>query len=424
MPKIPVTEKIIITANVKRRKANGLRRGLILPDDERLILGRRRTGGVPDSGVVCCGFECETAVVSGVTVPPGHMQLETVYATASHSTTIARNGGRSLRLNPSNQTSGAFLVSNYNQTVQIGRVYIYFASLPTTSTSLIYTNAIFGFAALGIGYHQPSGEIRTFTGNLNNLFGASGVAVTTGIWYCVDYRFDNTAGAKTADGRVDGAVLAQKTTTNPTTFVDTIHLGTFANKTFDIYYDDFFAHPDETLYPLGAGYTKLYLPSADGAHNTQGCFSISDGETGSYTLIDEIPMDVGVPSSGDSIIQTAANTSAYVEHLFSPVGGAPSGNPRGVDLVFTGHSNDTVGGNYSDGFWKMVSGSKVLKTQGLTSTSIVDSISCSFISTISSANFNWTLDKLNNLKIRFGFSTDADPGFHYDGAAIEAEFPE
>lgn len=42
MPKIPVTEKIIITANVKRRKANSLRRGLILPDDERLILGRRR----------------------------------------------------------------------------------------------------------------------------------------------------------------------------------------------------------------------------------------------------------------------------------------------------------------------------------------------------------------------------------------------
>lgn len=45
MPKIPVTEKIIITANVKRRKANGLRRGLILPDDERLILARRRPSG-------------------------------------------------------------------------------------------------------------------------------------------------------------------------------------------------------------------------------------------------------------------------------------------------------------------------------------------------------------------------------------------
>jgi hypothetical protein len=387
------------------------------------ILGRKRSSPDPAAGVVVCGFECGTPQ----SVSTFAHLLPQVGVEPEISTAIARNGGRSLRFHPSNQRARVSIKSGYGQTVSIGRVYIYFASMPTGNTGLIHTNTDLGNPGLGIGYHASSGTVRTFWGNIliDARFASSGISVTTGQWYLIDYRFDNTPGAKTADGRVDGVALEQKTSTNTESYVDTITFGSLAtNVTFDIYFDDLFAHPDHTLYPLGAGYTKLYIPGADGVHNTQGCFSIADSETGSYSLIDEIPMDTGVPTLADSIVQTTTNTTAYVEHLFSPVGGSPATAPRGVDIVYGSHSNNPLGGDASNGFWKVMVGGKEKASFSVGYEASVDAIGIFYGSYVSGGGFNWTLDKLNNLRLRFGYSSDADPDFHYDGAVIEAEFAE
>jgi hypothetical protein len=404
-------------------KSKDRRKGMFATRREDEILGKRRSSPNPADGVICCGFECGTIGVADSSEIGGHMGWLSGYV-PTYSTAIARNGGQSLRLNPSNQRARIYVLQNFNQTVQIGRVYIYFASLPTGNTGIVHKAEGFPNAVLGIGYHASSGTLRTFWGNIltDARFASSGISVTTGQWYCIDYRFDNTVGAKTADGRVNGVALEQKTSANTDDFIDTIILGTLAaNATFDIYFDDFFAHSDSSLYPLGAGYTKAYVPSADGTHNTQGCFSISDAETGSYSLIDELPMDVGLVTPASYITQSATNTAAYVEHLFSPVGGSPSGNPRGVDFVFGVHP-DGAGG--ATGTFKAVIGSKVVDLSGLNSFSTGSHILFARKSLVNGNGFTWTLDKLNNLKLRFGYSPDADPDFHYDGAVIEAEFAE
>jgi hypothetical protein len=409
-------------------KSKDRRKGIFATRRDDEILGKRRSSPNPVAGVICCGFECGVAGAVDSAIMSAHFNSNPDAETTSTSTAIARNGGRSLRLNPTNKRARVHVKQNWNQTVQIGRVYVYFASLPTGNTGIVHTGEAFPNAVLGIGYHASTGTLRTFWGNIltDARFASSGISVTTGQWYLIDYRFDNTVGAKTADGRVDGVALAQKTSANADDYIDSIYLGSMAaNATFDIYFDDFFAHPDETLYPLGAGYTKAYIPSADGAHNTQSCFSIADAETGSYTLIDDLPMDAGFTTPANSIIQSTSNTAAYVEHLFSPVGGAPSGNPRAVDILVSCYASDGAPANISTGFWKMILGGKEKASFGQSFFTGDDtSVTFRYQSYVNGGGFTWTLDKLNNLKLRFGYSPDADPDFHYDGAVIEAEFAE
>jgi hypothetical protein len=411
----------LITILGRAEESEKDRKGVVRPSKRRRILPRRLSLS-PLLGYLCCGFEC------GAT--GAHWNANGTEVAPTFSTSIVRSGSRSMRFNPSTQLCFAYAIdggSYAGETVYVGRVYVYFASLPTANTSLIFTNSTGGSAAVGIGFHEPSSEIRTFTSNIlvDAAFGASGVSVTTGVWYCVDFRLDQTPGARSADGRVDGIDLAQKTSANLHSVSDVLFLGNLNQATFDVYFDDFYATPLAEEYPIGAGYVQAYIPSADGDHNTLGCFSITDDATGSYLLLDELPMDEGAPTVADHVSQITTNADAYVEYLFAPVGSAPVAAPRCVDIVVGSHATAAGGGAYSEGLWKPVENGREAAHWGLGffNPSGLQVLFSNRSYKKTPRGLVWTLDRLNNMRLRLGYG-DADPDYHYDGIVIEAEFPE
>src|SRR3990167_7083696 len=152
------------------------------------------------TAVFCCGAECGVSDAAGVT---RHLNFRGTAPTFD--TTIVRTGLRALNCKATLGSSYA-ITPTFSSSVYVGRIYIRFVILPTLTCTVLE-----GRGASNVGVYYKASDSKIYAGyGLLNL-GATGVAVTTGIWYRLDFRFNVSANPWTIDAQIDGSAVGQST---------------------------------------------------------------------------------------------------------------------------------------------------------------------------------------------------------------------
>lgn len=374
--------------------------------------------------VFTCGFECGVLGANG--------EHWSSAATASISTTTIRSGSRSFRFNATASTAGAacpVLFTSGN--IYVIRVYIRFASLPIADYGLFETN---NTGQPGAYFKQSDSKIYA---GISSATGATGVSVTTGVWYRLDIKVNSSANPWLIDVNVDGTSCGQYSNAVAAENTTQIRIGGGGTQTVDVFYDDLVVSQTSGDYPIGKGYVNHFIPvTPDGTHSgltandyerTLTGTDILNSTTDSYQLLDDVPLESG--SSVDWVNMVAPAASSYVEHIFGPASGisTPTIAPRAVEIIFGHHAAGT--GNYN-AVW-------LLNDNGTTDAIYTASAVAGSTTMLykrkhyatAPTGGAWTLSgagNFNNIRTRFGATgtVDANPDVYFDCAMIEAEFDE
>lgn len=376
--------------------------------------------------IFCCGFECGQLGTVG--------QHWTSAAPVSINTGTVRNGSRSLRCNPAAQSFDVTCIEP-SHTVIVARFYVRFATLPNHDTYIASCGS--GTARIGVAFKQSDSKLYAAASTSTIAFGASGVSVTTGVWYRIDLKMDQTVGAKTADVQVDGSGIAQKTSTDAGAATAFKLSATVSPTTLsgDWFIDDVLLSATGTDYPIGAGYVNHFVPTADGTHNISAGGNFKRGEAGtnitnsttdSYLLIDDTPLDDTTPDTLDYISAEATASTNYVENVLGPASGisTPIAGPRAVEVIVCDHQGNTAVGVSTFKLNDNGTEDTVLARNGGGVTTI--RYSRKHYANAPSDGNAWRVTtgngNFNNLRHRFGYSSDASPHQYCDCVMIEAEF--
>lgn len=374
--------------------------------------------------VFCCGFECGDNGASGA---GGHW-LPGGGAPAISTTTV-RDGSRSLRCNASGSANYVIGIQAHTSTTRhIGRFYIQFASLPSADASI----SAFGLADItgpNVRFKQSDGKIYAAVGS---TLGASGVSVTTGQWYQIDYDYNvNTGGTDACDVKVDGTTCGQATATGTSTADSADAIGVIANVTCDLFIDSVVWSSTAADYPIGAGYVNHFIPTSDGTHNVAGAndfersatgTDITNATTTAFQLIDDVPLKTGVVSEYINLI-APPNATDYVEVVYGPAPGisTPTVAPRAVEAVCAYASASAGTNNLRLALNDNGTTNDIFNTNGAVGTTA--NYTRKHYATAPTGGA-WTLSgagNFNNIRIRC-FTSDAAPDPWFASAMIEAEF--
>jgi hypothetical protein len=363
--------------------------------------------------VAACGFECGAH----------HNNGSAYFSGVSRDTTTFRSGLSSMRFNAS---ASAPYNNNFGVTaasVNVGRIYLRFATLPNTNIPLICSTT----GSEGVWY--DTSEAKIYCGTASETYGASGVSVTTGVWYRIDWKFNYSANPWTLDAQVDGTALGQKTNAVAATTA-TMALGAGSpNWTGDLYYDDLIQSNTSGDYPLGTygDYIKSYIPNADGAHNVAGAndfersatgTDITNATTTAYQLIDDRPLSTAVTDYIKAI--APPNSTDYVEWTYED--SAESVAPDFVEAIVVMHSASSGTNNASVTLREhagATSANIVSGNIGIVGTTVT-SYRAGFATVPGTANA-WTDTYFDALRSRF-LTSDAAPDPHIESAMLEAVF--
>lgn len=378
--------------------------------------------------VFCCGFECGQLGTSG--------QHFASAAYLSISTTTVRTGARSLRVNPSATTTN--ILDNFytaGQTAVVVRFYVYFSSFPSITSTLVQVFNQIGVTSGAVIYNASDNKIYAGLSDVGT--GTDGVAVTTGRWYRIDFYADNTRTTKVS---VDGVACSDVTATSATS-IDTLRwFYKTSSYNADYFIDDVIYSYTAADYPIGAGSVQHFVPTSDGTHTcvstniregtiaapTAGA-AITSATTDAFNWVDGVPL-LGGASDNTRLINQVANDTGYVEVIFGPAPGisTPTNAPRAVEVITADRQASTTTGNFITR----------LNDNGTTS----DIANRGTVAGVTSDRYvrkhfatpptggAWTIvsgaGNFNNIRARFGYSSDANPDQYWRGIMIEAEFLE
>jgi hypothetical protein len=376
--------------------------------------------------VFCCGGECGRIAAAGAN---NGEHLTILNGTPTIDTTTTRSGARSIRCNG---TQDFVWVIGGSATRLVGRVYIRFTTLPSAdSTLLAYDTA---FAGPQIRYVNTGTEIRCRVGTTN---GSTGVLVTTGIWYRIDFDFNvNTGGNDFCDAQVDGVALGQATAAGSSAANDGRFYG--GTTSGDVYFEDCILSNTAADYPLGAGHVTSFIPNADGAHNVAGAADfkhnaagtdITNSTTDAFDLVNDRPLKAGAPDTEFMNMIAPPNATDYVEVAFEDATGEANG-PRAVEVIAKVAQAGTGLGNMELRLNDNGSMGTIYTATGVAGIVNGKYVGARFTDPPSAASA-WVLGgagngDFNNVRVRFGSpaAVDANPDQYLVSIMIEAEFEE
>lgn len=373
--------------------------------------------------VFCCGAECGVNNV--------HWGLS---GTASFSTGTIRSGLRSLRVNPTAAVGAWFFAPSgvFTRTL-VFRFYINFASLPTSDSAIMFANTT---ESAGVYFKQSDSKIYAGHTEATPTFGATGVAVTTGVWYRIDVKLISTANPWTIDVQVDGVACGQTTKAVAAADLGSLVLGNQANnETYDAFYEDTLLSVTSGDYPLGDGYVLSYVPNADGdgasanRHNGLAANEVERTLTGTdivntttdaFQLVDDRPLE---SAAGDWINwKTNGTAGDYVELAYE--NSLENVAPRSVEAIVGYHD---AGGSGTHNFSLTLrdsTGGTTADVMPAATRNVGATMSWgrAHFATIPGTASAWTLTAFNALRSRW-LVTDASPDAYLDGLMLEAEYP-
>lgn len=367
--------------------------------------------------IFCCGFECGQFIASST-----NSHWQSIVGSPVFSTTTVRSGARSFRANASASTCQIQSFSWTGSLDNVGRLYIYFATLPDADCTLV--NLV-----RSIRFKSSDSKLYTWDGS---SFIGSGVSVTTGVWYRIEWKYDHTG--TTFDAQVDGVALGQISAALSITF---LNLGVLTTCTADVFFDDVVISQTGADYPIGAGYVNHFVCTSDGTHNIAGAgdfertltgVDILNSTTTAYQLIDDVPLESGAGVDWQNMV-APPNATDYVECVFGPAPGisTPTVGPRAVEVILGYHQAGTGLGNMEV---RMNDNGTTDATYSATAVAGVTSIAYKRkqYATAIAGGGAWTVvsgnGNFNDLRVRFGSpaAVDANPDQYFDCIMIEAEF--
>jgi hypothetical protein len=235
--------------------------------------------------------------------------------------TIARNGRKALRLQPS--TNQAWVrkfmrTGTGNVDLAAARFYIEFEDFPDADCYLLSWPGDLGGSTkhFGLAFNSGTNRIRP---RVASTFGADGSALSLGVWYRIDAWMDYDLGtdAFLLKWQIEGVDQTDfSTTTADSPLFSSIIFGNWdANCTGDFSIDDYVAiqilgsYPS---YPIGAGECFYRTSNADGTHNNGSDFTDDASNSPPASVYDRL--DEGPSSSvADYVFQDTANAASYLE---------------------------------------------------------------------------------------------------------------
>jgi len=383
--------------------------------------------------VFCCGFECGSG---------GHWAS---FSGAGFSTSTVRTGTRSLRVNPTATYSVAdvqsgVITSSNNFVI---RFYVYFATLPNVNSSI--GGCVSGGRTRGVVFKSSDNSIYAGGSNGSNTFsfGATGIAITTGVWYRIDVKVDISANPHLVDVSVNGVNCTQYSEAIAASTSSTIRLSSYESAsysgTYDAYYDDLIVSNTLADYPIGAGYVNHFVPTSDGTHNVAGAadfrktltgVDITNATTDAYTLVDNIPLDSGAAASVGTFVNMIAppNATDYVECIFGPAPGisTPTTAPRAVEMIAAIAQAGTGTGNMAILLRDNATSGTIYTATGVAGVTSYAYKRVHFATPPSGGS--WGIaggnGNFNALRVRYGSpaALDVNPDQYFAATMIEAEF--
>jgi len=378
--------------------------------------------------VFTCGWECGQLGTVGQHWSSGG-------GSVSINTTIKRNGARALRVNPT-ASSSAYVTSPTlaGFDIWVGRVAIYFTTLPSINQTLLVG------ANTGAGAVFNASDSKIYPGYLSGTvqFGSSGVAVTTGVWYILNVSVNASANPWLIDVKVDATTTTQMSRATTASGDTAFRVGMVqsSSTTADAYFDDLVITSAGGDYPIGDGYVNHFVPTSDGTHNVAGAADFRRGDTTTdilnatttaYQLVDDVPLDDTTPDADDHIrIVAPANNTDYVELVFGPASGisTPTAAPQAVEVIAevfaagTGLSDEQIRVNDNGTTDTIYDGTQVAGvTTGIYKRKHYATAPTGGAWTVVSGAGNF-----NNLRLRYGYASDANPDKSLMAAMIEADF--
>ena len=382
----------------------------------------------------CCGFECGL-----ISTTSGHFTLSGVGTapTINTNASFVRNGARSLRCNPSANTSYANTPASFvSGTRHVVRFYVYFTTLPSADCNIAGFGAGAVFDGPNVRFKQSDSKIYAA---VNTTLGASGVSVTTGQWYRIDYDFNvNTGGNDACDVKVDGTACGQASAAGASSTNLRDSIGILTSCSADAYFDDYISSSTAADYPIGAGYVNHFIPTSDGTHNIAGTgdfqrtltgTDILNSTTDAYLLVDEVPLEATVTDWINLI--APPNATDYVECIFGPAPGipVPVNPPRTVEVICGINQAGTGTGNMEIRLNDNGTTGVIYTATGVAGVAVASGqvFKRAHFADPPRAATAWTLSgngNFNNVRIRFGSpaAVDANPDQYFGCAMIEAEF--
>jgi hypothetical protein len=389
--------------------------------------------------VFCCGFECGYYSGSAAGLLD-HWEYNG--GTVSFTTTNPITGLRSFRSQSGGTVKSIWTWASGNYVILSFKIR--FDTLPTNDCYLCWLPfTVDGGTAtysVGLGFNASDSKIYTahwqVTGGVLTL-GASGISVTSGVSYTLDLRLDVNANPILIDGKVDGSSLSQLSLAQAVFAWGSIMTLGCARwgggaQSQDVYYDDFVISNTNADYPIGSQSIYHFIPTSDGTHNVAGANDFERGTLGtdiinsttdSYLLVDDVPIDDTTPNTDDFINCVAPpNATDYTENKFGPGSGVstPTTGPSAVDIIVAHHQVGTGLGS-----------SAIKLNDNGTEDALVTLTNAAGVTTTRYARKQyaamvgggaWTAARFNNLRVRFGYSADANPDQCFDCAMIEAAF--
>lgn len=337
----------------------------------------------------------------------------------SVSSTVKRTGSYSLKLDVSAAT--AYITYTLaTPTVLVGRVYFYpdvlsnpsldaaIISVRTSTTSHMY-------------FHYRPADTTWYCGFYGSTSDTpvSGVTITTGNWYRLDFRVNISADPWTLDWAINGVAQTQHTRALAASTITGLRVGSADSTTQRHYYDDLVLSLTSGDYPIGAGKVEALLPTTDGTHNSGTVIkntggTVIDGTSGktAYTEMDEIPLGGG----SDYVQQDGTGASNYAEVNFADTAETSF---DGVAGYLAYHASGTQSNRGATVVIR--NDATEVSVYGTSSTPVDMSESSLFYKTaiITAPSGGWTKDEVNALKGRVGYSTDANPVPYWDGFYLE-----
>lgn len=377
--------------------------------------------------VFCCGMECGLSNASNI-------GQHWIGGTVTFSTTVVNNGLRSLTWNTSAAQFSRQTSNILSGSVGVGRFYINITTNPSVS---IHVVGIMESAtrAAGLCYNVADGKYYAGfdSGSGALTFGATGITLSTGVWYCVDVKADFTANPWLVDVSVNKSGLGQASIALAASTASEGLIGVATRtSTTVINVDDVVLSTTAADYPIGGGKVLSYVPNADGTHTFTTTIGVRGttaaptgggniaGSTDSYQWINARPMGGGASDSTRLWNQQTNGSTLYGEVGFED--SVEVYPPRGIDVIIIRRDASTGTG---DSTFKLNDNGteNTIYATGAVAGVASDEYHRKHYATAPSTGVAWTTALFNGVKFRFGYSADANPDHYCRGVMIEAEFP-
>lgn len=292
-----------------------------------------------------------------------------------------------------------------------------FETFPNYATEVLTIGNNIGSATYGKVWFDPADnklEFR-FGTTAGNKYGT---ALSIGVWYKIDIKYDLGNATLTLDAKVDGNDITQVTYSSYASTNFSVRFGWYSVAvTGNMYIDDVVASETGADYPLGNVIVKAPRPNAEGTHNAgtnvieDSAGNDIDGSTyQAYPKLDDKPWGSTVE---DYIRQAAVGSGNYAEVEFEDLTDIDTviGVQALLQYAASGSTNSSASTYIRDGSTdRTVYSGDMSETSAFYKRAIIQPAS------------SWSQSVINALKGRIGYATDVGSMPYWMGLILEVAY--